>query len=255
MRLVVSLTTIPERRLLLERTLTSLRRQSLVPDAVYLWLPQERFAGNMSGYRLPGVEVRVGADLGPAMKLLPVLDIETDPETCIVTIDDDVEYPPELIARLSSASRLHPDHAIGFTGWVLDPETSATSVVHLNAAMPGAARMQPVHVLEGYRGVLYKRRFFEHDIHGHLEALSAFRFHDDILLSGYLAGRSIGRLVRGYGTDPLKETRYWGLNGDTIGLHTSPGWLEQGRICVDYWLRLDPGIFGPVGCAAGSDLG
>lgn len=257
MRLVVSLTTIPERRALLERTLASLRSQSQAPDAVYLWLPQERFAGCDAGdYRFPGVEVRVGADLGPAMKLLPVLDIETDPETCIVTVDDDVEYPPELIARLSSASRRYPDQAIGFTGWVLPSDASATSVVHLNAATPGVARMQPVHVLEGYRGVLYKRRFFGlEDIRGHLEALSAFRFHDDILLSGYLAVCGIQRLVRWYGTNPLDEAGYWGLNGDAIGLHTTPGWLEQGRACVEYWLRQDPGVFGPVGCAVGSDLG
>lgn len=254
MRLVVSLTTIPKRRSLLERTLASIWRQSQTPDVVYLWLPRERFSAGVNDYRFPGVDVRVGADLGPAMKLLPVLDIETDPETLIITIDDDVEYPPELIARLLSASTLHPDQAIGFTGWALDPQTSATSIVHLNASTPGAARLQPVHVLEGYRGVVYRRRFFEHDILGHLEALSAFRFHDDILLSGYLASRSIARLVRWYGTDPLEEGRHWGLNGDDVGLHTTPGWREQGKACVDYWLRLDPGLFGPVGCAAGRDL-
>lgn len=180
------------------------------------------------------------------MKLLPVLDIESDPETLIITIDDDVEYPPGLIERLVTASRQHPDQAIGFTGWVFDPQTSATSIVHLNASTPGSTQLQAVHVLEGYRGVLYRRRFFERDIWDHQEALSEFRFHDDILLSGYLGSRGIGRLVRWYGADPQEEPYHWQLNGEHIGLHTTVGWLERGKSCVEYWLRRDAGVFGFV---------
>ncbi|QIK38604.1 hypothetical protein GWK36_12125 [Caldichromatium japonicum] len=247
MRIVVSLTTLPERWHLLVRTLESIQRQTQPPAAIYLWLPRERFGEEVpQDYCFSGVDVRLSADLGPAMKLLPVLDIETDPETRIVTIDDDVEYPPGLIARLAELSNLYPDHALGFTGWVLDQPTAPTGVIHLNTSTMGSARFQPVHVLEGYRGVLYKRCFFDRAIWDHLNALSAFRWHDDILLSGYLGSRGIERLVCRYNPDPLQEAYHWKLNGDDIGLHTTTDWLEQGRSCVAYWLARDPCLFAPI---------
>ncbi len=241
MRVVVSLTTLPERAHLLERTIESLRHQTYRPDAIYLWLPEERFGAGYAGHQFPDVQTRSGPDLGPAMKILPLLPIETDPETFIIPVDDDVEYPPELIERLVRAAWLHPDQAIGFTGWILSPDDSGVDVRHMNEEVADAAMFQPVHVLEGYRGVIYRRGFFEFDILDHLAALPAFRLHDDILLSGYLASRGVGRMVRWYGATPATDR--WVLHGQEIGLHTTPGWLEQGRACVDYWRARAPDAF------------
>jgi hypothetical protein len=240
-RVVVSLTTIPGRTDLLRRTIQSLRRQTRPPDAIYLWLPAERFAADDPNYRFAGVHVRSGPDLGPAMKLLPLLAIETHPDTAVIPVDDDVEYPPELIDRLLRAGAILPDHAIGFTGWTVTAGAAGLEVVHLNEDVPGAAMLQPVHVLEGYRGALYRRRFFEQDVYQHLEALDAFRFHDDILLSGYLASRGIARSVRWYGSSPAPREGYWKLNGQDIGLHTRPGWVDQGWACWNYWALRFPG--------------
>ena len=237
MRVVVSLTTIPGRAALIGRAIASIQRQTRPPDAIYLWLPEEHFGTSLDGYEFSGVQVALGPDLGPAMKLLPVLSVETDPDTRIIPIDDDVEYPPELIDRLLQASQLHREHAIGFTGWILDPNGTGVGVRHMNEEIPEAAMFQAVHVLEGYRGVLYQRRFFDRDIHEHLEALPAFRRHDDILFSGYLASRGIARTVRWYGSTPTPAKNRWTLHGEDSGLHTTPGWLEQGRTCVDFWMR------------------
>ena len=120
MRVVVSLTTIPGRSDLLARAIASLRRQTRPPDAIHLWLPEEHFGADGTAYRFAGVDVRSGPDLGPAMKSLPLLAIETDPETLIVPVDDDIEYPPDLIEKLVGTSALLPEHAIGFTGWALE---------------------------------------------------------------------------------------------------------------------------------------
>ena len=245
-RIVVSLTTIPGRIDLLRRTIQSLRRQTRAPDAIYLWLPAEHFAADDPAYRFPGVDVRSGPDLGPAMKLLPLLAIEAHPDTAIIPVDDDVEYPPDLIDRLVQTGAILPDHAIGFTGWTVTAGAAGPEVVHLNEDVPGAAMLQPVHVLEGYRGVLYRRRFFKQDVYRHLEALDAFRFHDDILLSGYLASRGIARSVRWYGSSPAPKEGYWTLNGRDIGLHTTPGWLEQGWACWDYWVQRFPDRLPPL---------
>lgn len=246
MRVVVSLTSIPGRADLLRRAIMSLRRQTHPIAAVYLWLPEERFGAIHPDYRFTGVKTSLGPDLGPAMKILPLLAVESDPDTVIVPVDDDVEYPPELIERLVTAGTLLPDQAIGFTGWNVVAGAAGAEILHLNEDVPSAAILQPVHVLEGYRGVLYRRGFFDQDIFRHLEALEAFRYHDDILLSGYLASRGITRTVRWYGTSRAPEGGYWTLNGQAIGLHTRPGWLEQGWACWHYWVRNFPGCMPPL---------
>lgn len=253
MRVVVSLTTIPGRETLLKRAIASLHRQTRRPDAIHLWLPVERFGTDRAVTRFAGVQTRSGADLGPAMKILPLLPIETDPETLIIPVDDDVEYPPELIDKLVHTSVIFPDRAIGFTGWNAIKDADKTQIHHLNEDVACAAMFQRVHVLEGYRGVSYRRGFFEPDIFEHLKALDAFRFHDDILLSGYLASRGIIRSVRWFGTSPAPPGNYWRLNGQDIGLHTELNWFEQGMACLDYWTRHFPGIFQPIATHAKSE--
>lgn len=244
MRVVVSLTTIPGREHLLRRALNSIQDQSRIPDAIYLWLPATLFAIKPQGQPFDHIHIESGNDLGPAMKILPVLDRETDADTCIITIDDDIEYPRDLISRLLAVATLLPRHALGFTGWNRLPG-HRPEVVHLNEDMPDCAIHQPVQVLEGYRGVLYRREFFDKTIFQHLNALPAFRFHDDILLSGYLACRGIPRTACWYTIDPPPPGSHWKLNGNDIGLHTRAGWLEEAWASWDYWMHYHPGVFGP----------
>lgn len=243
---MVSLTTIPGRQDLLKRALASIRRQTLRPDAVYLWLPDDKFGVDLDGLQFDEVEVRRTPELGPATKILPTLSVERDPETLIVPLDDDVEYPARLLEKLVAASTLLPDHAIGFTGWCIDADAHPATVTHFNEAVPASGMVQSVHVLEGYRGVLYRRQFFEDDILDHLHGLDAFRLHDDILLSGYLAERGIPRASIWFGGGPPREQGRWGLLGDDLGLHTGAGWFDLGIQCVDYWRRRSRGVFGSI---------
>lgn len=246
MRVVVSLTTLPERVDLLARTLASLRRQTRPPDAIYLWCPVERFGGKAPCPRIDGVEGRLTPDLGPATKLLPCLAIETDPRTRLVVVDDDIEYPPDLIEKLGNAARLFPARAIGFTGWSLAAGAAGPNVIHWNEEVPNAGMFQPVRVLEGYRGVIYRRDFFGDDILTHLAACPAFRCHDDILFSGYLASRGIPAVARWFGALPSPAERLWRLNGQEIGLHRRPDWYALGREALDYWARRLPAWLDPV---------
>lgn len=244
MRVVISLTTIPGRTELLRLALASLQRQTRPPDAIYLWLPESRFADEPSPLpKMDGVIVTSAPDPGPAMKLLPVLDRELDPETRIITIDDDIEYPPELVERLAAASILLPDHALGFTGWNRVDGPAGPEVHHFNEEIPHAGMFQPVQVLEGYRGIIYRRGFFAPDIYNHLAAQPAFRFHDDILLSGYLASRGLGRSVCWYTTYLPPPGSHWQLLGDAIGLHMRPAWLAEAWQAWDYWSQGWPAIF------------
>ena len=242
LRLVLSMTTLPGREALLARAVASLSRQTRPPDAFYLWLPAERFGGRYPALDAAQARIVAGPDPGPAMKLLPALDLEPDPATLLVTVDDDVEYPPELLAKLEATARLVPDQAVGFTGWSLAGEGGEPGVIHWNEEVPRSAMLQPVEVLEGYRGVAYRRGFFDaRALHEHLAALDAFRYHDDILFGGYLASRGIGRVVRWFGLLPVPAHRIWGLLAEQAGLHIRPGWHQNGVRCVQYWNAVTPG--------------
>jgi len=203
---------------------------------LYLWLPGDRFSDVPRNYNFEGVTVALVPDLGPATKLLPTLDAEADPETLLVTVDDDVEYPPQLVDRLVRTSSLLPDCAIGFTGWSVGHKTGAGSELrHYNESVPSSGLLQSVQVIEGTRGVLYRRGHFASDVFGHAEALPAFRYHDDILLSGYLASRGIRRCVRWFNAASRQLPENWKIHCQETGLHTTDSWRELGWQCWSYW--------------------
>ena len=94
---IVSLTSIPSRLPLIERTLKSLLRQSLAPRRIVLNLP--RFSKREGvAYVVPAfldgieaVSIRWCEDWGPATKLLPSLVGEAT-DTPIIVVDDDRIY-------------------------------------------------------------------------------------------------------------------------------------------------------------------
>lgn len=236
MRVVVSLTTLPGREALLVKAIESIRRQTWQPDAIILCIPCNRSPHVKLPNHFEDVTICLLPDMGPAMKLLPALAMEHDPNTYIITIDDDVEYPEGLIDRLLRASILFPNSAIGFTGWsVYDSSTGDPLLCHMNQERPGCKSFQPVQVLEGTRGILYKRSFFSEDIHNHARALTEFLYHDDILFSGYLASHGIGRIVRWYDLFPEKPSAKWEIHCQSEGLHTTQNWFQLGWNCWNYW--------------------
>lgn len=236
MRVVISLTTILGREHLLVKTLASISRQTWYPDAIYLWIPQGQVPIPQLAQSFPDVNIMVGPDQGPAMKLLPTLTLETDPNTRIITVDDDVEYPSELVDKLVRSSALIPDHAIGFTGWNLDGWGSMSpEVAHMNDSFTSCVFFHPVQVLEGFRGIVYRRGFFADDIHDHARALQAFRYHDDILFSGYLASHEIVRSVRWYDSCPQPDFNPWKIHCQESGLHKTNNWYQLGVESWRYW--------------------
>ncbi|MGB5834353.1 MAG: hypothetical protein WBG92_20535 [Thiohalocapsa sp.] len=183
----------------------------------------------------PRLTVKRCQDLGPATKLLSTLTEERDPDTIIITIDDDVAYPPTLVQKLVQSARLYPNSAIGFTGWQRTKLPSDSLVQHFNDEISECLVWQPVDVIEGTRGVLYRRRFFNQSIFRHLSSLEAFRYHDDIFFAGYLSSREVPRHVRWFDRGFSSAPEHWTVNCQDRGLHTTPNWYQLGKECWDYW--------------------
>ena len=108
MRIIVSFTTIPGRINNIKKTLDSIEKQSVRPDCIYLNLPDVCRRQKHKTYVVPDFIrdnkniniLKTDYDYGPSMKLLPVLDYESDPDSIIITIDDDHEYNEQFIATL-----------------------------------------------------------------------------------------------------------------------------------------------------------
>ncbi len=162
MRVVVSLTTIPERDVLLMRNLQSLLRQTRVPDRIYLHVPRVSRKGQPYDWpHLRALARRVDpsgqvvyvncveSDWGPITKLLPVLSLEPDPSTQLILVDDDVIYDPRLLERLlDPAFQRFP--AVGFAGRNKRLEYQCNlATVNFD-----------VHFLETFAGVRYARSLF-----------------------------------------------------------------------------------------------
>ena len=194
-RTVLTLTTSPQRIQHLPLVLDALFNQLASPDAVYLNLP-ERYR-NRDAYIIPDwlndtLQVTLlhrPDDPGPVMKILPVLEVETDSDTLLITVDDDVRYPPDTISVLQAAAQAHPESAFGSRGF------NFTNIGH--HLEPVRGNHASCHVLQGYGACAYRRQHFDIE-RLHLSLASqpeAFRFSDDVILSNHIASRGVARFT------------------------------------------------------------
>ena len=112
-RIIVSLTSYPGRIKTVYRAIVPLLNQTLKPDAVVLWLGEDRFPGKETA--LPpelialckhGLSIRWCRDLRSYTKLIPAL--REYPDYIIITVDDDTFYKPYLVERLYKAYLKEP---------------------------------------------------------------------------------------------------------------------------------------------------
>lgn len=104
-RLVVSLTSFPERMKDIHYTLYSLLNQSLKPDKLILWLTEEEFPNkendvpdNVLKLKNNGLAIKWCKNIKSYKKLIPILKLyEND---IIVTADDDIFYPTNWLELL-----------------------------------------------------------------------------------------------------------------------------------------------------------
>jgi hypothetical protein len=200
MRVIVSLTTIPSRAGSIAQTLESIESQTIKPDIICLNIPEICRREPKRNYEIPNSVlqnravniIKTSYDLGSSMKLLPVLDYEDDPDSIIITVDDDHEYKEQFIETLLQYERLYPDCALGFNGWLVEPLIEENRYVFIEEYLE-----KPVlaDVLEGYRGVLYKKRFFDRSVFNYRGFPEIAHRVDDVWLSAHLAKRGVERLV------------------------------------------------------------
>ena len=106
-KVIVSLTSFPERMKLIHKGLYSLMNQEYKPNKIILWLSKEQFPGGEKSdipkeileLKEYGLEIQwLDGDIRSYKKLIPTLKVYSD--DIIVTADDDLYYPRDWLKRL-----------------------------------------------------------------------------------------------------------------------------------------------------------
>jgi hypothetical protein len=157
-------------------------------------------------------------DWGPATKALGALRLEQDPDTIIITFDDDMVYNQDTVRWLAS----HMDRqamALSFgcemwDGFHVNFETYTTlSPKNLFASTPRVCSGW----LLGWTAVAYRVSNFGNDVWTYLDRLPHGCFYnDDIWLSGYIARRGVLKVYVPGVMDHLHHRRDKELSLSTI---------------------------------------
>ena len=196
-RIVVTLTSIPQRVRMLAPTLRSLLEQSESANRIIVALPEKaRRDGSTYPHAEqlhlpPGVERLTCEDEGPATKLLPALIAE--PDALLVVVDDDVIYPPDFLRTLLKAHRRNPRAAVGYRGVCLAEGVAFGELSHVFAT--NVKIDERVDVLFGTWGYLLPPGALDRAVHDFSGTPEALRMVDDVWISGHLARRGIARLI------------------------------------------------------------
>lgn len=208
MRIVGSMTTLPDRISFIKTPIKYILRQSMPLDILYLHIPIKTlknkeytipsdFLDDISGFRTKVIINRCNIDYGPITKLAPVLDIEKDPDTYIITFDDDIIVHKDVIKHLRDRIQKYERACVGFSGICTGSFPFYFQYVIDNN------KDHPVDWIQGVHVVMYKRDFFTN-----LQDLITFGdntplkdvlvFNDDHRISAYLASRNVVRISIGY---------------------------------------------------------
>lgn len=113
-KLIVSLTSFPERMYDIHYAIFSLLNQSLKPYKVILWLSEEQFPNKendlpkkLLNFKNYGLEINFTKDIRSYKKSIPTLKMY--PDDILVTADDDIFYPKNWLELLYTDYQKHPD--------------------------------------------------------------------------------------------------------------------------------------------------
>lgn len=185
-RVVVSFTTIPGRVKFVPDVIKKLETQTLTPDMIYACIPYISRRKKIP-YKVPsnwnfGPKVKIVRceDFGPATKLLGCIPYENDPNTMIITIDDDHTYHPTTVELNVAYAMKYPDACM--SRQAMDSKREP-----INCPSNLNLRNPLVKYLEGFGSPLYRRKYITSQMINYFKDLSDECFvSDDLTISTWL---------------------------------------------------------------------
>ena len=207
-KIIVSLTSYPERIQDVDKVIKTLMIQTLKPDEIIIWLSKEQFPGENGD--LPkelvelcqfGLQIRwVSGDLKSHKKYYYAM--QEFEEEIIITVDDDNYYNPELIECLYRSYISHP-HAVSCTRANLICKDETGSLLPYKDWKKNYTLFADVEMMDllavGCGGVLYPPGCFVSDTLCDEESIEKYcLFQDDLWLK-------INEIIAGIPTVLIKE--------------------------------------------------
>lgn len=201
MSVVLTMTTIPDRLSngLLKKCVDRLLNLSYEDYELHFNIPSHYKKSNqeyvipqwMRDIDNPKLKLFTGVeDHGPITKIVSTIQRITDPNTVIITVDDDLEYMDGFIEYHLEKRKQYPNSALGFAGiCAYDGSIHFATSVEKDVS---------VKLLENYKTVSYLRSFFEDDF---FTDFVEKHWADDLVLSAYMAKQNIERIVLRYDQD------------------------------------------------------
>lgn len=197
LNIVISLTTAQQRINKIKPTIESILRQSIQPNKIYLNIPNQlnnKYILPNWLTKEPSVIINRTKDYGPATKLIPTLEQERDPNTIIITLDNQIFYPKHIVRDL--IKQYLPDtHKINYK------KNSAITGIGLIILFGPTFEPIQTKMIAGDRpsisvvnlgGVAYKRSFFNDDIFSLPDNMpTTCILSDDLIISAYLFTNNI----------------------------------------------------------------
>ena len=188
-RFVISMTTLPGRVQYIKPVIDSILRHNGEIDKLYICLPR----GKVPKHHIPPntrkVEVIRCKDYGPITKIVGVLDRETDPDTLILTLDDDIIVTKNIVRLFRNKARKYPDAALSMSGWCYGSYPFNYQIALTNK------KDVPVDWIQGVHGILYHRSFLDKKELLRFERHNKLLFkNDDHKIAAYLESKGINRI-------------------------------------------------------------
>lgn len=242
-KIIVSLTSFPQRMYDIHYCIYSLLKQSLKPDAVVLWLGEEQFPNKEKDIpsevlrlRDNGLTIKWTKDIKSYKKLIPALKEYSD--NVIVTTDDDIFYAPNWLDRLYETHKEYPNdvvchrvHKIKLSDEKIMPYDKWSKCINDNTA-------SYLNFFTGAGGVLYPPHCLFQDVSKEDLFMSLAPRADDVWFwaMAVLNGRKMRVVHEPYKLIYVNPEREFGLNGEmTLFQMNRTGNDEQIRNVIHYY--------------------
>ena len=146
-------------------------------------------------------------DYGSITKLIPTIERTKDDNTIIIVVDDDMVYHPELINEHIKNREKWPEYVVGYDGMRsrnVDGTMSNYFGDSRDYYFSSLKRNSLVDIIQHYKSVSYLRKFFESDFMDFWKEFGVWC--DDKTISAYFAYKKRGRLVTYFESDPNFNT-------------------------------------------------
>jgi hypothetical protein len=209
MRIVGSMTTLPDRINHLNLILNSIITQRRKLDKFYLNIPYKSLKNKeyiIPEYIKENKEITIVRckDYGPLTKLIPVLDIETDENTYIITFDDDRIVNRNVTSIIERKINEYPNCALSFSGWCV-----GYFPFYFQSIKDNTEDLE-VDWIQGCHTITYKRDMIDKEdlLNFQMKNMSKYIFrHDDHRIAIHLNKRGVKRICIGKKADLyFKET-------------------------------------------------